>query len=108
MANNKPIKKTVSFEQGITNGSLGDQSSSESKQSSKSTNNVVPQLQNNLLVVPFHNILILIGMFYMGLTSDVEGVMLRGFLTNIPIQIIYNYIIYSNLAKKSKDRKSVV
>lgn len=102
MANNKPIKKTVSFEQGITNGSLGDQSSSESKQSSKSTNNVVPQLQNNLLVVPFHNILILIGMFYMGLTSDVEGVMLRGFLTNIPIQIIYNYIIYSNLAKKSK------
>lgn len=103
MANHKSIKKTVSFQQDVSKGSLGDQSGIDSKQSSKTTSNVVvPQLKNGLLAVPFHNILILIGMFYNGLTSDVEGVMLRGFLTTIPIQIIYNYIIYSNLTKKSK------
>ncbi|RCK58789.1 Glycosylphosphatidylinositol anchor biosynthesis protein 11 [Candida viswanathii] len=102
MANHKPIKKSVSFQQDVSKALAGDQPGTESKQSSKASGNVVPQLKSGLLAVPFHNILILLGMFYLGLTSDVEGVMLRGFLTNIPIQIIYNYIVYSNLTKKSK------
>ncbi|KAL6451995.1 GPI11 Glycosylphosphatidylinositol anchor biosynthesis protein 11 [Candida maltosa Xu316] len=100
MASRKSIKKTVSFQQDVSNTSNGSHSEQDSKQSGGS----VPQIKNHFIVIPFHNILILFGMFYMGLTDDVEGIMFKSFTTAIPIQIIYNYIIYTNLVSKKSSK----
>ena len=45
-------------------------------------------------------------MFYSGLTQDLETVMWKGFLTSIPIQVIYNYIIYINLLPLKKSTRN--
>lgn len=101
----RPMKKTVSFSKDVSNNN-NLETDSESKQSRQSYLTFVPQIKNNLLVIPFHNIFILVAMFYSGLTQDLETVMWKGFLTSIPIQVIYNYIIYINLLPLKKSTKN--
>lgn len=102
----RPMKKTVSFSKDVSNNNNNLESDSDTKQSPQSYLTFIPQIKNSLLVVPFHNIFILVGMFYSGLTQDLETVMWKGFLTSIPIQVIYNYIIYINLLPLKKSTRN--
>ncbi|KAI3405526.2 GPI11 [Candida oxycetoniae] len=65
---------------------------------------VVPQIKNGLAVLPLHNLLILVGMFYFGITENVDAVMSKSFVTSIPLHAIYNYIVAKNVKKKSKSK----
>ena len=102
----RPMKKTVSFSKDVSNNNNNLESDSDTKQTPQSYLTFIPQIKNSLLVVPFHNIFILVGMFYSGLTQDLETVMWKGFLTSIPIQVIYNYIIYINLLPLKKSTRN--
>ncbi|KAI5955343.1 GPI11 [Candida jiufengensis] len=94
----KPMKKTVSFRQDV-NGV----SPHQSHQQNTETTAVVPRLKNSIITIPIQNILIIWVMFYYGITEDVEGVMFKTFLTSLPIHAIYNYILATNVVKKSKN-----
>ncbi|KAG7666053.1 GPI11 [[Candida] subhashii] len=74
-----------------------------SSTSTKSSANAVPQIKNKAILIPFHNVLVLWNMFRQGLTENIEYTLFVGFLTLIPIQLVYNYLIISQLKKKSKD-----
>ncbi|EDK46297.1 hypothetical protein LELG_04478 [Lodderomyces elongisporus NRRL YB-4239] len=93
----KPAKKTVSFRHDVN----GDSSSTEIDQKSN-TQNAVPQIKDSLLLIPIHNILILGSMFYFGITQNIEGVLLRSFVTSLPIQAVYDYILIQSLKKRPK------
>ncbi|KAI5970539.1 GPI11 [Candida margitis] len=95
----KPVKKTVSFNQDVTGETVTDDSA---KPTSTKQVSVVPQLTSSLIAIPIHNILILWGLFHYGITKNVDGIMLRGFLTSLPIQAAYNFILAKNTVRKSK------
>ncbi|KAG5418704.1 GPI11 [Candida metapsilosis] len=94
----KPVKKSVSFMQDAP----GEVSTGEDLKTSPKSASVVPQLKNNLLAIPIHNLLILWGLFHYRLTEDIESVMLKGFITSLPIQAGYNYLLAKNTTRKSK------
>ncbi|CAK9441252.1 uncharacterized protein LODBEIA_P51210 [Lodderomyces beijingensis] len=92
----KQIKKSVSFRSDV-NGAFANAASSL-----PDPQDVVPQVKSDLAVLPVHNLLVLGGMFYFGLTNNVEGVMLKGYITSLPLEAIYNYMVITNLKKRSK------
>ncbi|CAI5759339.1 unnamed protein product [Candida verbasci] len=85
-------KKSVSFI---------DKESSKKEKELSIVDNVVPSIKNPISVIPFHNLIIIYGMFKFGITKDVESIMLKSYITSIPIQFIYNYIIFKHLPKKN-------
>ncbi|CAD1811595.1 GPI biosynthesis protein Pig-F family protein [Candida parapsilosis] len=93
------VKKTVSF---IQDASGEPVSGGDLKQTSAKMVSQVPQLKSNLVALPLHNLLILSGLFHYGITENVESVMLKGFITSLPIQVAYMYILAKNTSRKSK------
>lgn len=103
----KPKRKSVSFEKHLADApeNTKQEGADDSKQFDPQLN--LPQFKNKLLAIPFHNLLVLVGMFQLGLLDDITGVLLKSFLTLIPIQIGYDYILLLNLKKKKKDSSNV-
>ncbi|KAI5959419.1 GPI11 [Candida pseudojiufengensis] len=94
----KPIKKSVSFKQDF-NGSFANQTKHQNSESAI----IVPKIKNPVIIIPIQNLLIIWALFYYGITSDVEGIMVKSFFTILPIHAIYNYILATNIVKKSKN-----
>ncbi|KAK6200167.1 GPI biosynthesis protein family Pig-F-domain-containing protein [Scheffersomyces amazonensis] len=115
MAKTKSERKSVSFEsredQGNDSDINGEDGSGikkdedtlkKEKEEDEAIRGSIPKLNNSLLTIPYHNLLILGGMFYYGLTENVNEVLLNGLFSLIPIQIGYNYILYNNIKIKKK------
>lgn len=60
-----------------------------------------------VLTIPFHNLLVLWGMFHYGLTTDPAAVMKTGLYTLFPIQLAYNIALYGNISKLKKESINV-
>lgn len=61
------------------------------------TQEQLPTIANKLLTIPFHLPIVLIGMFQYGLTANVQQVMIKGYLTLMGLQLVYDYLIYNNI-----------
>ncbi|CAH6723793.1 glycosylphosphatidylinositol anchor biosynthesis protein 11 [[Candida] jaroonii] len=66
----------------------------------------IPFLTNKIMTLPIHLPIILYGMFYYGITSDVQQVMVKGLTTLIMAQIVYGYLIYVNVSGDGKKKKN--
>lgn len=53
---------------------------------------LVPPIKKSILVLPFHLLLNLYGMFYYGLTTDTYKTILKGFLNVFVLQVAYGYM----------------
>ncbi|KAI5968341.1 GPI11 [Candida theae] len=95
----KPVKKSVSF---IQDASDGANVTEETKYTSIKQGPAVPSLKRNLAAFPLHNLLILVGLFHYGLTENVDTVLLKGFITSLPLQASYAYLLANNVHKKLK------
>lgn len=92
----KATRKSVSFQH------LSEEDVSKSTHILKSD---FPQIETSLLTIPFHSIVMLIGMYRMGLTSDVTGVLIKGIFSLVPLQVFYGYLITTRSDNKSKKGK---
>lgn len=106
-------RKSVSFqhlndETEVPKGK-GEVNQSESNNSNKNedTRKLIPSIKSPILAIPFHNILILWGMFYYGLTENPAAVMTKGLYTLFPIQLMYNITLYGNISKPKKESINV-
>lgn len=86
--------KSVSFEK------VADEKIIKDVQSKPQLN--LPQLKSKIMAIPFHNLIILVGMIQMGLFENINQVLLKGFITLIPLQLVYDYILLKNVKKVSK------
>ncbi|RLV96209.1 Glycosylphosphatidylinositol anchor biosynthesis protein 11 [Spathaspora sp. JA1] len=68
---------------------------------------VVPQVNNSSALIPFHNLYIIWQMFQMGLTENIEGTLTSGLLILLPLQLIYNYLIISQMILTKKASKNL-
>lgn len=66
----------------------------------------IPFITNKIITFPIHLPIILYGMFYYGITSNVQQVMIKGLTTLIMAQIIYGYLIYINVSGDGKKKKN--
>lgn len=78
----KPPRKSVSFLESL----------SESHDEQKIEVSV-PVLRKSILSVPFHQLLVLYGMFHQGLTIDPYHTMVKGLLNLILMQLVYGYFL---------------
>ncbi|KAK6464254.1 GPI biosynthesis protein family Pig-F-domain-containing protein [Scheffersomyces coipomensis] len=122
MAKVKADKKSVTFEKedvgndSDATGDIGDTSVPSSTNAKDSDTlkkereedlviqGQIPKLKYSLLTVPYHNLLVLGGMFYYGLTEDINTVLFNGLISLISIEVIYNYVAYGNI-KVTKKKK---
>lgn len=65
----------------------------------------MPTLKHSLFTIPFHHLLVLVGMFYQGLTTNTCGTLWSGLLTILPLQLVYNYFIIQNTQSNLKKQK---
>lgn len=93
----KATRKSVSFQH------LSDESISKSQYILKSE---FPKIETSTLTIPFHSILMILGLYKAGLTSNASGVMLKGILSLIPLQLLYGYLITTRATDKSKKTKT--
>lgn len=97
MPTKKPLRKTVSFLAATR------QSTDEVP---KDVSVSVPGVKKSLLVVPFHLLLTLYGMFHYGLTEDPFGTMVKGLVNLYLVQFAYAYLYATVLVEKGKKKKS--
>lgn len=74
----------------------------------KTVSVTVPGVKKSVLALPFHLLLTLYGMFHYGLTSDPFGVMLKGLLNLVLVQLVHGYILASVLAENKKKKNDNV
>lgn len=97
MASLKQRKKTVLF---------NDTDKPATTQVEEIKNVPVPTITRPWLTIPYHNIVVLIFMFSLGLTTSVRGTLVRGLFLLVPLQIVHNYLILINTVysrRKSSD-----
>lgn len=120
MAKVKQVRKSVTFEQLdtlsiiIDEVALQQQEEEKIKQEKENQSNTalvqpndihLPQLKHPYLTIPFHNLLVLYGMFRSGLTKDVEGVLFKGLLTLVATQTIYDVLLLKNFVIPQRKKK---
>lgn len=63
-----------------------------------------PQFKNSVLTIPFHSLFLIVGMYKFGLTTDIYGVLLKGFFSLIPLLLLYGYLITDQNRPASKTK----
>lgn len=92
----KPPRKSVSFHSNV----------GESAESLASTVKAsVPSIKKSILVLPFHLLLNLYGMFYYGLTTDPYHTIVKGYLNLLLLQLVYGYLYATAFVEKAGKKK---
>lgn len=92
----KPIRKSVSFQANV--GDLAENSDATFRA-------VVPLIKKSVLVLPFHLLLNLYGMFHYGLTSDPFNNIVKGCVNLVMLQLVYGYLYATSLVERSSKKK---
>lgn len=65
----------------------------------------VPTVKKSVLLLPFHVPILLIGMFYFGLTEAPLATMVKGLANLVVMQLMYGYLCATSLGGKKKQKK---
>lgn len=92
----KPTRKSVSFQANVGDSTDGPATTFKA---------VVPQIKKSILVLPFHLLLNLYGMFHNGLTADPFNNLVKGFVNLVVLQFVYGYLYATAFVDKSTKKK---
>lgn len=94
----KATRKSVSFQANV--GDTTDQLTNTFKA-------VVPRIKKSVMVLPFHLLLNLYGMFHFGLTADPFNSIVKGYVNLVVLQLVYGYLYATSFIEKAGKKKKV-